>query len=212
MLSRGESVEELVVVLGGDRRYVMLLGDVEMMCSGFGYFVEQNGVKQVKIVGFGDGDDMYDVMMLLMCLELRNVRVCVSGSGESLMRVVYWGESDFYRRVLVEYGKVGMKLRSLVESVRLRDCLGEFDEESEMYMFECPQCMMLFTIKRVDLACHIGRHGTTLDGVPINPHASWDECMSMLDSGSMLGCGCPLRFVSVDSKNKYRVEKGLFSD
>jgi hypothetical protein len=102
---RGKTENELVVVLGGDRRYVMLVDeDVEVMRVGFRYFVEQNKVEKVSVVGFGVGDDMYDVMVVLMCVGM-GLRLCVEGSGESVMRVVYWGENDFYRRVLVEYGR-----------------------------------------------------------------------------------------------------------
>jgi hypothetical protein len=68
---RGKTENELVVVLGGDRRYVMLVDeDVEVMRVGFRYFVEQNKVEKVSVVGFGVGDDMYDVMVVLMCVGM----------------------------------------------------------------------------------------------------------------------------------------------
>jgi hypothetical protein len=211
---RGETESELVVVLGGDRRYVMLVDrDVELMRSGFRYFVEQNNVDRVGVVGFGVGDDVYDMMVVVMCLGM-GLRLYVEGSGESVMRVVYWGESDFYRRVLLEYGRRCVSkgtLMSVIGDVRMRDRFGVVDKESGLYMFECPQCMCVFTIHESELACKIARHGANLDGVPINPHASWDECMRLLDEGKMMGCGCPVRFVSVDDR-KYRVEKGLFTD
>jgi hypothetical protein len=212
---RGETERELVV-LSGDRRYVMLVDDdVEMMRSGFRYFVDQNGVRSVCVVGFGIGDDVYDMMVIVMCLGM-GLRLCVDSSGESIWRLVYWGESDFYRRVLLEYGSRCVSrctLRRVIGDVRVRERFGVLDGESGLYMFECPQCMCVFTIHESELACKIARHGVGLDGVPVNPHASFDECMRLLEDGRMLGCGCPVRFVcdSVDSK-KYRVEKGLFSD
>ena len=214
VISRGESRGELVVVLGGDRRYVMIVDDLEMMLSGFRYFVEKNGVDTIKIVGFGCGDDMYDVMMVMLC---GCMRAYVMDTGESLSKLVYWGENDFYRRVLAEYYRYGCQrgssgfLRCVVEREQVQRTLGILDRDSGMYMFECPQCKMLFDIHEKELACCIARHGTSLDGVPINPHLGVDECMKLLESGKMLGCGCPVRFVKVED-GIYKVEKGLFID
>lgn len=214
VVQRGETEGELVVVLGGDRRYVMVVGDLEIMISGFRYFVESNGVEMVRIRGFGSGDDMYDVMMIMLCC---GIRAYVVETGENLSRLVYWGENDFYRRVLVEYYRYGCQrgssgfLRCVVEGERIRGKLGVKDRDSGVYMFECPQCKMLFMIHESELACCIARHGTDLSGVPINPHASEEVCMQLLESGKMLGCGCPVRFVKV-SDGVYKCEKGLFTD
>jgi hypothetical protein len=158
---RGETERELVV-LSGDRRYVMLVDDdVEMMRSGFRYFVDQNGVRSVCVVGFGIGDDVYDMMVIVMCLGM-GLRLCVDSSGESIWRLVYWGESDFYRRVLLEYGSRCVSrctLRRVIGDVRVRERFGVLDGESGLYMFECPQCMCVFTIHESELACKIARHG-----------------------------------------------------
>ncbi len=71
-------------------------------------------------------------------------------------------------------------------------------------LFDCPSCGLLTQVLETDLACCIFRHGILKDTFDqMNPHASVDECNSLVERG-IYGCGKPFRIVKMD--NRYSVE------
>ena len=58
----------------------------------------------------------------------------------------------------------------------------------------CPQCGDFISI--FELNCQIFRHGVLIsNGEQINPHASKEECDSLIQRGLVYGCAKPFRIV-----------------
>jgi len=61
-------------------------------------------------------------------------------------------------------------------------------------IFLCPHCTEYLSINEEDIACAIFRHGHYLSNYQqINPHASKEECESLLAQGKIAGCGKPFK-------------------
>lgn len=56
----------------------------------------------------------------------------------------------------------------------------------------CPHCMHYIWIEQIN--CGIFRHAIyKVNGEPINPHASEEECNRLIEKGLVWGCAMPFR-------------------
>ena len=78
----------------------------------------------------------------------------------------------------------------------------EYDNEQQVYYFNCPNCHLLTSVHKDNIACGIFRHGTMRrDGKQIDAHLDKMECDRLAKEGLIYGCGKPFRF------NGEKVEK-----
>ena len=74
----------------------------------------------------------------------------------------------------------------------------KFDDEAQMFFFDCPHCSEICQVKRHEIACKIFRHATFKAKAGrfrfVNPHAPKAECDRWVAEGLIWGCGKPFRF------------------
>ena len=64
------------------------------------------------------------------------------------------------------------------------------------HIFTCIHCKEPFVIAHKDFNCQILRHGVYRHNLqPINPHASKEECETLIHDGLIFGCAGPLQIV-----------------
>ena len=81
----------------------------------------------------------------------------------------------------------------------------EFDQESNMYIFKCPNCELFIIVKKDELNCQIFRHGYHKNNfTQINPHETKEQCENLLNSNSVIGCCKPFRLI-YDNSNYYAI-------
>ena len=62
------------------------------------------------------------------------------------------------------------------------------------HIIQCPHCSDIIIIDSKDINCGIFRHAVYRTNLQqLNPHASELECKSLVDRGSILGCGKPFQ-------------------
>ena len=65
------------------------------------------------------------------------------------------------------------------------------------YMFTCLHCQEPFVISHKEFNCRILRHGVYKHNLqPINPHATKEDCDTLLRNESIYGCAGPLQIVA----------------
>ena len=84
--------------------------------------------------------------------------------------------------------------------------LKRLENDSSMYVFECPHCSLLIEVPVNQLNCRIFRHGGTSTFKPIKPHAVKGRYVAMAPDytrrewppvpGQIYGCGQPFRIVN----------------
>ncbi len=87
------------------------------------------------------------------------------------------------------------------------------DNDTGMYIFECPQCGLFTQVGKNEVACHIFRHAFYYNKLPngmvlteqLNPHAPKEVCDQLKKEGKILGCGRPFKFVR-NQDNTYSAE------
>ena len=65
----------------------------------------------------------------------------------------------------------------------------------EYYHLVCPHCSGCILVHKNELNCRIFRHGVFLNGEPIPPHASQEECERLVSMNQIQGCGKPFQVV-----------------
>jgi hypothetical protein len=87
------------------------------------------------------------------------------------------------------------------------------DNDTGMYIFECPQCGLFTQVERNSINCAIFRHAFYYNKLPngmvlteqLNPHAPKEVCDQLKKEGKILGCGRPFKFVR-NQDNTYSAE------
>lgn len=82
------------------------------------------------------------------------------------------------------------------------------DEESRVYIFNCPKCDNLIEVEFNQLNCREFVHGYFYNKVndsiilthQVNPHASLEECKRLLDNNAIVGCGKPFKIIDNQGK------------
>lgn len=59
---------------------------------------------------------------------------------------------------------------------------------------DCPWCGLKFAVYSKDINCGIFRHGA-INGEPLAPHASQNECENALKQPGVIGCCKPLKII-----------------
>jgi hypothetical protein len=71
---------------------------------------------------------------------------------------------------------------------------------SDFLFLSCPHCFEEIIVQKTELNCKIFRHGVLKQNYQqINPHASKQECDSLVEQGKIYGCGKPFRVVETES-------------
>lgn len=73
-----------------------------------------------------------------------------------------------------------------------------FEQDSQMFVFNCPHCLGTITVHVSEVNCRIFRHAVYKStGEPVNPHASQQELNMLLQTNQVYGCAKPFRIVQV---------------
>ena len=68
------------------------------------------------------------------------------------------------------------------------------------HVFTCLHCHEPFVVSHNDFNCRILRHGVYKHNLqPINPHATKEECDTLLRDGTIYGCAGPLQITASSS-------------
>jgi len=82
----------------------------------------------------------------------------------------------------------------------------EVSIDDDLYIFNCPHCNDIITVKKSDVHCKIFRHAVyKKDFKPVPPHSKKEVCDELVEKNKVYGCCKPFRFIG--NKNKYLVEK-----
>lgn len=66
----------------------------------------------------------------------------------------------------------------------------------EVFSFNCPRCQIQIEVLMSQLNCRIFRCGVYKHNMePINPHASLEECTSLLEQDVIYGCTQPFKIL-----------------
>jgi len=78
----------------------------------------------------------------------------------------------------------------------------EISEDNDLYIFECPHCNSVITVLKNQTACCIFRHGAYKENIErlMNPHASKEECDSLVEKELIYGCGKPFKMILPQKK------------
>lgn len=80
------------------------------------------------------------------------------------------------------------------------DTLPERIEDDKSLQLACPHCEGIFNVFDNEIRCRIFRHGVHKKLLlPMNPHASKEECDRLVEEGIIFGCGKPFEMIKDDN-------------
>ena len=76
-----------------------------------------------------------------------------------------------------------------------------FDNDADIYIFECPHCNLSIQVERSQVNCRIFRHGVYKKNYEqVNPHLPKKECDSLVENKKVYGCCKPFEIITKDNK------------
>ena len=88
------------------------------------------------------------------------------------------------------------------------------EDIGDSIFFQCPHCNGSIEVEKTQLNCCIFRHGIyKKNGCPIPPHASKEECDSLVKQDLIYGCAGPYKLVkSIKDSSNYSLITVIICD